>query len=120
MEEVKRRYPYFIRDDRGMPDDFPIITLGGPFGTFYPLQIVNCNGKYAKPFSEAQIYVKGFPDPFIPHNNNNFIMCIGDAQLYMGVTYELLYRPSKQAEERRMKAFKILDSFFADKGRYVS
>ena len=99
-----------------MPDDFPEITLGGPFGKFYPLQIASCNGNYAKAFSEAEVFVKGFPDPFIPKNNTNFIMCIGDAQLYMGVIYEMLYRPNKSAEERREKAIKILESFFADEG----
>ena len=113
MEEVKKRYPYLTRDERRMPDDFPSITLGGPFGKFFPLQIVNCNGNYAKAFSEAEVFVKGFPDP----GTNYYLLCIADAQLYMGITYELLYRPNKQAEERRTKALTILEHFFADKGR---
>ena len=100
-----------------MPDNFPKMTLGGTFGKFCPLQIVSCNGNYAYQFSEAQVCVTGFPDPLYPVTDNN-MLCIANAQLYLGVTYELLYRPSKAAEERSVKAIKILESFFADKGIY--
>ena len=61
--------------------------------------------------------VMGFPDPLYPVTDNS-MLCIANAQLYLGVTYELLYRPSKAAEERSVKAIKILESFFADKGIY--
>ena len=120
MEQVKKRYPYFANESRQMPDDFPFTELSGPRGLFLPIRIESCNGSFAKPFTEAELFVTGFPDPVTSEETNYCRMCVADAQIFMGITFDLVFRPNKESEGRRTKALQILDNYFAVKGELFS
>lgn len=101
-----------------MPDSFPATVLSGPCGLFLPLQIERCNGDCAAPFHEAAVCVKGTLSPTDDAEISCVRMCIADAQIFMGMTFDLLFRPNKTAELRRIKALQILENFFNDTGGY--
>ena len=117
MEEVKKLYPYLIRNDgeTGLPDDFPFTTISS-YGEFIPLQIVDCNGGYPMPFSEAQVFVKAFPDRI----RDAYELAIVDTQLYLGFIYEFYFRNDDQTKEKRRKALHSLVDFYANKRKYLS
>ena len=68
--------------------------------------------------SEAEVFVTAFPDP-VTEETNYCRMCVADAQIFMGITFDLLFRPNTEAEERRTKALQTLDTFYADKGELI-
>lgn len=116
MEEIKKRYPFLLNEDRLMPDSLPATVLSGPCGLFLPLQMKKCNGDCASSFQEAAVYVKGTISPTEDEEISCVRMCIADAQIFMGMTFDLLFRPNKNAESRRMKALQTLENFLSDKG----